>query len=300
MSGSQLDWTQIDKRKMYTYMPILGLAVRVPIYPATLIKTRMQSGMYGELSLVGAATQIVKSEGVLALYRGFGVSLVGLAVGPVYITALEASKSTLRKLNESYRVVGDNSMAISMLGGALGSVAGQCVAVPLDVVSQRLQVAGGQGSALQTIRALGPLGLYRGFFVSLSQYVPSSAVTWGTFDVVLRTLRPLEVATRPDGSAAGWARDAGLCGISGGVAGAVTGVVTCPLDVVRTRMQVLGDPGSAAPTVRSVVRGILAEYGPIGFFTGVSARVATLAPLMTCIMSGYEVLKRVCAIEPVD
>jgi len=136
-----LEWDDLDKTKLIACMPLFGLAVRVPVYPPQLIKTRIQTGLIAEQSLLTAARHIVRTEGLSGLWRGFGVSLFGLATGPVYITALESSKKALRALNATHRVVPDDSAAIAMAAGAIGSIAGQTVAVPMDVVSQRLQVA---------------------------------------------------------------------------------------------------------------------------------------------------------------
>ncbi|KAG8460364.1 hypothetical protein KFE25_011855 [Diacronema lutheri] len=304
-----LEWDDLDKTKLIACMPLFGLAVRVPVYPPQLIKTRIQTGLIAEQSLLTAARHIVRTEGLSGLWRGFGVSLFGLATGPVYITALESSKKALRALNATHRVVPDDSAAIAMAAGAIGSIAGQTVAVPMDVVSQRLQVAAvastanaagapaaapaASPSALSLLRELGPRGLYRGFGVSLAQYVPSSALTWGGFDAVSRPLRTLaaEGAQRW-----GWRpslADLAACGASGGVAGAVTAVVTCPLDVVRTRLQTLPAAQAHGGAV-SVVAGIWAARGPAGFYAGLGARIATLSPLMMAIMSGYEALKRTC------
>lgn len=338
MASNDLAWDQLDKPKLLLAMPVFGLAVRFPIYPPQLIKTRIQTGVIAQQSLASAARHIVKTEGVRGLWRGFGVSLFGLATGPVYVSVLESSKSSLRALNAERALVRDDSPLISMLAGAIGSVAGQTVAVPLDVVSQRLQIAnavvaaGPEGapvalpSALALVRELGPSGLYRcagapqasrrcaglrpcsrpsrpplsnpsrrrGFAVSLAQYVPSSALTWGGFSAVSRPLRKLA-----DEGAAYWgvpatAADLTACAAAGGVAGAITGVVTCPLDVVRTRLQTL-PAAQARGGALGVVAEIWAHRGVAGFYAGVHARVATLSPLMMLIMGGYEGLKRACA-----
>jgi hypothetical protein len=284
-------------------MPLFGLAVRIPVYPPSLIKTRLQTGAMPPMSLLTAGAHIARTEGPLALWRGFGVSLFGLAVGPVYVSALEASKAGLRALNRSAPVVCDDSPVIAMAAGAIGSVAGQTVAVPLDVVTQRLQLemrrtarSGGGGQmlgALALARDLGPRGLYRGYAVSLAQYVPSSALTWGTYDSLSRHARA-RAARWAMGGRYARAADVAACAGSGALAGAFTGVVTCPLDVVRTRLQT-ATAADAAGGAAGIARAVWAAHGLAGFWAGVGARVATLSPLMAAILGGYEVLKRACA-----
>jgi len=248
---------------------------------------------------MSAFKHVVRTEGPLALYKGFGTSALGLIVGPVYITGLETSKSTIKRWNGEHRFVPDDSPLIPMLAGGIGSVGGQTVAVPLDVVSQRVQMEEGRVSVVGLVRRLGLSGLYRGFFASCLQYVPSSMVTWGTFDFLSTHIRRACVGRRAPGaltdSVGHWAFDTALCAFAGGLAGTVTAVVTCPLDVVRTRLQVLGEPGGPRQSFAQVVAEVARLQGLRGFYSGVFARVATLGPLMACIMSGYEGLKRVCA-----
>lgn len=309
--SAPLEWADLDKPKLYAFMPLFGLAVRIPIYPPQLIKTRIQTGVIAQQSLLSAGREIVRTEGARGLWRGFGVSLFGLATGPVYITALETSKTGLRALNDEQRVVPDDSPAIAMLAGAIGSLAGQTVAVPLDVVSQRLQIAsavtrsgalpGAEAAAptaLSLVRELGLSGLYRGFAVSLLQYVPSSALTWGGFSAVSVPLRQLAGESARNWGVSAVAADLVACAAAGGVAGAITGVVTCPIDVVRTRLQTMtGKQAQCGPL--GVVMEVWRARGVAGFYSGVGARVATLSPLMMLIMGGYEGMKRACA-KPVE
>ena len=81
--------------------------------------------------------------------------------------------------------------------------------------------------------------------------------------------------------------------LTGALAGALTGVATCPLDVVRTRLQT-ATAADAAGGAAGIARAIWLAHGLGGFWAGVGARVATLSPLMAAILGGYEVLKRAC------
>lgn len=88
--------------------------------------------------------------------------------------------------------------AVNFAGGACASLASQTLVVPLDIVSQRMMLAG-QGVdahtanctrerargllavAKQVYRMEGLRGFYRGYLPSIATYAPSSAIMWGFY-----------------------------------------------------------------------------------------------------------------------
>jgi hypothetical protein len=59
-------------------------------------------------------------------------------------------------------------------------------------------------------------------------------------------------------------------------AGATSGLLTTPLDVVKTRLQTAPfEPGKPKPTFRSVAAQLLREEGAAGFMRGVVPRVSS-------------------------
>ena len=84
-------------------------------------------------------------------------------------------------------------------------LASQLVYVPVDVVTQKLMVAGdphaagagagaGEATAAQVVRAIlkesGPLGLYRGFGVSLVAHLPGGSIWWASYAARARASAP--------------------------------------------------------------------------------------------------------------
>jgi len=76
-------------------------------------------------------------------------------------------------------------------------------------------------------------------------------------------------------------------------AGATSGLLTTPLDVVKTRLQTAPfEPGKPKPTFRSVAAQLLREEGAGGFLRGVVPRVSSAmvrrsrcARLWACVLS---------------
>ena len=93
-------------------------------------------------------------------------------------------------------------------------------------------------------------------------------------------------------------------------------MLTTPLDVVKTRLQVSGSAtGSSgggasgatsssaaattkAPSAAAVVRQLLREDGFRGLFRGLGPRTASVALWGTCMVNAYEALKRAAATNP--
>ena len=85
--------------------------------------------------------------------------------------------------------------------------------------------------------------------------------------------------------------------VAGSVAGAVAAAATTPLDVVKTRAQLVGvidgleaNPRTASGIVASL-RLIAQEGGVSSLFAGVGPRALRAAPACAVVVASYEALK---------
>ena len=76
------------------------------------------------------------------------------------------------------------------------------------------------------------------------------------------------------------------------MAGGLSGAITTPFDVLKTRAQLATD--RAHPLLASL-RSIAAEEGPRALFRGWSARSAKAAPACAIVLSSYELIKHMHA-----
>eukprot|EP00884_Botryococcus_braunii_P021323 jgi/Botrbrau1/7875/Bobra.9_2s0051.1 len=345
LAPEEIDWTRLDKQKFFFVGAALFSGLTTLLFPLSVIKTRQMALEGAPTGLRGAgivAKQLVQSEGVLGLYRGFGMVILGIIpIRAVYLTNLEVMKSAT--YGTAYRIMGTEAGASGVsnfIGGAFGSLVSQFVAVPIDVISQRLMVAGGktasgvhQGAALPAggstgagaplprsalgianhiVRTEGIRGLYRGIGISMATFVPGSGIWWGAYGTYQKLLwEQLDWLEGGHGRAAlrkGQERPhshtsgqvLGVQTAAGALAGMTSTVLTTPLDVVKTRLQVADrKEGGQRPTVRSVARQLVAEDGPRGFFRGLLPRMANVVLWGTCMVNAYEFLKRFCVLpEP--
>ena len=213
----------------------------------------------------------------------------GVIASQIYITTFEFS----RHMTSLYTT---NELIRNCLPGGLASLISQSVTVPADIISQRMMVHG-QGSRADSaqpkltarsvladvLRTEGMRGLTRGYWASIFTFAPSSAIWWAVYG----HLRSLQIQRHTPGDSHLLAQS-----LAGGVAGAVTAVVTNPLDTIRTRVQLAQRTAGQAITVRATWKALLRDEGWRGLMNGATARVLHTAPNSVLMIAAYETVKR--------
>ncbi|GIL45476.1 hypothetical protein Vafri_2709 [Volvox africanus] len=168
--------------------------------------------------------------------------------------------------------------------------------------------------ALQMVRLIlkeeGVGGLYRGFGVSVATFVPSSAVWWGAYGTYQKLIWMIGHQNPGESGGVGDATSGGqqlpqhsttevvaVQTLSSVLAGFTSGLVTTPVDLIKTRIQVSYKHDGATPTFGEVARQILREDGMAGFLRGAVPRMLNASLWGTCMVTVYEYLKRICAKE---
>ncbi|KAJ4390592.1 hypothetical protein N0V93_004188 [Gnomoniopsis smithogilvyi] len=219
------------------------------------VKTRQQGDPHippKYTSLGSSYYTILRQEGVRrGLYGGWFPALLGSFPGTVlFFGTYEFSKRHLLDY-------GVQPNLAYLTAGFLGDLAASVVYVPSEVLKTRLQLQGRYNNphfdsgynyrntvdaARTIVRSEGVSALFHGYQATLYRDLPFSALQfmfWEQFR---------DWAVQWKGS-----RDLGtpLDFLTGAAAGGLSGVMTCPLDVVKTRLQTQVKPGVAtSPTVK--------------------------------------------------
>ncbi|XP_030621957.1 solute carrier family 25 member 44b [Chanos chanos] len=294
-----IEWEDLDKRKFYSFGVFMTMTIRATVYPATLIRTRLQvqRGKSLYTGTYDAFRKILRAEGLRGLYRGFMVNTFTLISGQAYITTYEL----VRKYVSYYSK--DNTVK-SLVAGGSASLVAQSITVPIDVISQQLMMQG-QGEHLTRFRvkprevsgtkhtvtfgqtrdviaqifaADGIRGFYRGYVASLLTYIPNSAVWWPFYHFYAEQLSKMAPSDCPHLI---------LQAMAGPLAAATAATVTNPMDVVRARVQVEG-----RTSITETFKQLIAEEGFWGVTKGLSARIISSAPTAIVMVVGYETLKK--------
>lgn len=244
--GKPIEWDDLDKRKFYVIGPTFFMGMRVLLHPPMLIKTRLQvqrkRSVYN--GTFDAFRKVIRHEGFRGLYKGFLINTTGLVAGQAYVTTYELA----RKYAGQY--VGENWR--NFVAGAAASSVAQCIVVPVDVCSQLVMMQGQmtsgtaksaqrvRGSSTKVVkdlwRAEGIRGFYRGFLASMITFVPNNGVWWMCYGLLTKYIGDVVPQQTPNIVAQA------ACG---GASGFASVLVTNPLDVIRTQLQVNTPVGNA-------------------------------------------------------
>lgn len=280
-------WNQLDIRRMAWNSGGAILAVRVLIYPPSLIKTRMQTNRAVYTSTRQTFGCIAKTEGFAGFYKGFTPTILGVLPAQLaYITVYESVRFYL-------------PFASDLIGGACASVASLSIGLPLNVISQRMMLQdgrsakqfhykGGLDGFRQVFAKEGVSGLYRGFLPALCTHVPNSAVWWATYQPVKNKL--VEAYLESSGSTA---VPSLLTGFSGMVAALNAAIVTTPLDCVKTKLQThKAEAGEAVPNAMYFAKQTYQEGGARAFYRGFIPRLVSMVPSSFLLITAYEWCKK--------
>ncbi|GJN06200.1 hypothetical protein PR202_ga23904 [Eleusine coracana subsp. coracana] len=168
-------------------------------------------------------------------WKGLYSGLAGNLAGVLPASAIFVGvyEPTKRKLLDT---LPENLSAVAhFTAGAIGGIAASLVRVPTEVVKQRMQT-GQFRSAPDAVRLIIAKEGFKGLYAAK------------------RDLKDAENA------------------LIGAFAGAITGAITTPLDVMKTRMMVQGQ-GKQYSGIVSCAQTILREEGPKAFLKGIEPRV---------------------------
>ncbi|XP_078432227.1 S-adenosylmethionine carrier 1, chloroplastic/mitochondrial-like [Wolffia australiana] len=226
-----------------------GVVVESALYPIDTIKTRLQAAR-------GGGKIVWKG-----LYSGLTGNLAGvLPASAIFIGVYEPMKQALLK------TLPDNLSALAhFTAGAIGGAASSLVRVPTEVVKQRMQT-GQFTSAPEAVRLIvsreGFKGLYAGYSSFLLRDLPFDAIQFCIYEqlrIGYRIAAKREL-TDPENA------------VIGAFAGAFTGAITTPLDVIKTRLMIQGSENQYKG-IFDCVQTVVREEGPSALLKGIGPRV---------------------------
>jgi len=253
-----------------------GAAKTLAFYPLDTLTTLREVG-------VSASAGRSPLARLRECYAGCAFAVVGIVP---YAVCFHAAFYLCETLLARIAVAG---ALAKVLAGICGAVAAAVVGTPVECLKHRvqLQAEGYTTPALafaSTMRAEGIRGLYRGLGSTLARNVPYNALHFGTFAIAAAALKSAHLP--------------GSDAVAGAVAGALTALLTTPLDLVNTRLQtqcVLTVPGAAANltgVADALVRVASEEGGPAALMRGAGLRMAMFAPSALVFFFVYEGVKR--------
>ncbi|KAM5568600.1 solute carrier family 25 member 44 [Rosa sericea] len=304
LADTNVNWDRLDKTRFHIIGAILFTAQSALLHPTSVVKTRMQvdSGL-SHMSGTSVFKQILKTDGIPGVFRGFGTSAIGSLPGRVLaLTSLEVSKDMMFKYTEGVKLPEATRIGIANgVAGMFSNFISCAYYVPLDVTCQRLMVQGLSGTTScnrpfeiirKVIEAEGLRGMYRGFLLTALSQSPASALWWGAYGSAQHMIwRSLGYSDK-DQQKPSHMEMVTVQATAGMMAGALSSVITTPIDTIKTRLQVMDNYGAGRPTVLKTAKTLLEEDGWWGFYRGFGPRFLNMSLYGTTMIVTYELIKR--------
>lgn len=282
---------------------ISGTVSTLLFQPFDLVKTRLQNvgpttSSTPSLStnrLIPMISQVVKDEQIIGLWRGTNASLLRCVPGVgLYFCSLNWLKGVFLQTPNTIHSQPSAIQAICI--GVIARTFSGSVLIPVTVIKTRYESGvfayGSIGQALRhTYVSEGCRGLMSGLVPTLMRDAPFS----GLYFMFYSQLRNLALTSSPSNSSALHQTTSPILTFTIGLnAGLMASVVTHPMDVVKTRMQLYPKQFSS---VFSTVVLIVNERGFRGLFSGLLPRMIRRTLVASMAWTVYEQLMKNCGLN---
>ena len=234
-----------------------GVFVETLFYPLDTIKTRLQAARGGGGGGGGGNANLFKG-----VFNGLSKNIAGcVPATALFFLAYEPTKRYLERT-----LPPEQNYAAMFAAGATGCLASSIVRVPTEVIKTRAQTGNKVQSLGGILRASGITGLFVGYGSFLIRDLPFDAIEFSLYEEAKISYAKWRGRTPSEVSRA-------EATILGATAGGITGFVTTPLDVIKTRL--MTDTCTISPLKGVVDCGtrIVREEGAKALFRGASPRV---------------------------
>ncbi|XP_069501566.1 mitochondrial carnitine/acylcarnitine carrier protein-like isoform X2 [Ambystoma mexicanum] len=172
---------------------LLSTAILAPVERIKcLLQVQVHSPVLKYTGSLDCAQQLYTEHGIRGVYKGTLLTLMrDVPATGMYFMTYEWLKNVLTPEGKS---VSDLSVPRILLAGGLAGVCNWAVAIPVDVLKSRFQIApeGRYSGFLDVLREVlreeGPRGLYKGFTAAMLRAFPANAACFFGFEVSLTFL----------------------------------------------------------------------------------------------------------------
>lgn len=176
---------------------VAGLMTSLATNPIWVVKVRLQlqgrqKSCKPYAGFMDGLISIAKEEGMRGLYKGIGPSILLVSHGAVQFTMYERFKEMLRRRDVERE--GGTSVKDSLMASTASKLVASVATYPMQVARTRMQERFADGrrygrfdTAFSYIfRTEGVRGLYRGLSANIIRVTPQAAVTFVTYEQILK------------------------------------------------------------------------------------------------------------------
>jgi len=252
---------------------LAGIAEHCVMFPVDSIKTRLQMITEGT-----ATTKNVYS--LKGLWKGVGSMFMG--AGPAHAIYYGSYEYLKHKMN----IEEGKHHVKEAAAGAIATVLSEAVLNPFDVIKQRMQVQSTKGMVncgLNILRKEGVGAFYVSYPTTLLMNIPFNSIHFIIYEFYRKKLNPTGKY------------DPKSHIIAGAMAGGIASIITNPLDVSKTLLQLRGTSADStivnANGLWQASKIIYKRNGLIGFTKGMVPRMLYNMPSTAISWTAYEFCK---------
>jgi solute carrier family 25 protein 39/40 len=240
---------------------------------------------------IDAFVKIARNEGIRSLWSGLSPTIVSAIPATVFYFSVYDNL-----LCRARKRFGDH-IYIPLVVGAIARAIAVTIVSPLEMIRTKMQSEslsyGHIGRALKsTVKNDGYLALWRGLGPTILRDIPFSALYWTGYESLKKFFINYYQKEHTTFT---------ISFVSGALSGSFAAIVTLPFDVVKTRRQItlgqIKSPSNIASTVTNkstvaIMKEIVNSQGYRGLFSGLTPRIAKIAPACATMIASYDYLKQ--------
>jgi len=262
-----------------------GVSGKVVEYPFDTIKVKLQCQDVNPhrrpMGTYQCFRDILRYEGFRGFYRGLSAPLLGSVMENAI---LFVAYGRIQKI-----IQGDSEKALSVpqlaASGAIAGMAVSTVLTPVELIKCKIQIhakmyKGPIDCAIQTIRATGLRGLYKGHAATFARESCGGAAWFGVYEF---TCRQLSGSTSKDNLG-----PASLM-FAGALSGIAYNTVLFPADVVKSQIQ---SENSTDKNYLRRLNKLYASEGIRGLYRGYGITIVRAIPANALILASFELATR--------
>ncbi|CAL1298413.1 unnamed protein product [Larinioides sclopetarius] len=263
---------EIKRLARWYFGGLAGAGAACITHPLDLLKVHLQTHQGAKLSVIKITGNIIRQQGVLALYNGLSASLLRqLTYSTTRFGIYEVVKQNISAPDENMAFY--KKILIAAVAGAMGGLVG----TPADMVNVRMQndiklpreqrrnYKHAVDGLIQVYRKEGVRYLFSGATTATSRAILMTIGQISFYDQIKHLLQQTS-----------YFKDNLITHFTAStIAGAIATTMTQPLDVLKTRTM-NAKPGEYRNLWHCIT--VTAKLGPLGFFKGYVPAFVRLAP----------------------
>lgn len=214
---------------IFFFLRFAGCAGVIVGHPLDTIKVHLQTQNTRNPQYNGAYQcfkHLLAKNGVRGLYRGISSPLSGVAA--INAVVFGVYGNTRRLQNDP------GTLTSCMIAGAASGLCQSFLNSPMELVKIRMQVSGDNRSAINVGKEIynreGVRGVFRGLTTTIAREIPAFVTYFATYECLTRTSDDSPVSTM-------------TMLVAGGTAGVVSWMISYPVDIIKSRIQMDGMNG---------------------------------------------------------